>query len=92
MAQQTYPAQQMYQPNVQPVPGQNTIVIGSTQRIIYQSNVRRYEHYKGGMARGLGITQIVIGVLAIVFQIIAITVGNGAAAVAPGIWCGIFVS
>ena len=102
-----YPQQQqMTYPGVaQPVPGQampgqvvpgqqSTIVIGASQppQVIYQQGTLTCEHYQHQQARGLGITQIVCGALAFVFQIIAISVSAGAASVAPGIWCGILVS
>ena len=93
--------------SAQPVPGSaipgqvtsmpaqnNTIVIGATQppQLNYQQNVFQYENYKHITARYLAITQIVVGCLAFLFQIIAIVVSAGASSTSPGIWGGILVS
>ena len=72
----------------------NTVVIGSPQQpqIVYQRNSVRYGNYKNKMARGLGITQIVVGGLAIALQIASILTEAAGFFVAPGIWAGILVS
>ena len=77
----------------QPLQGQqSTIVIGAAQppQIVYQSP-GSYENYKHKMARTLGITQVVVGSLAFIFQISAIVVSAGGADGGTGVWSGILV-
>ena len=49
-------------------------------------------NYASKHAFGLGITEIVLGVLSIIFHIIIIAYKTGVYNIGYGIWCGIFVS
>ena len=53
------------------------------------SNVR--EHYASNQAMGLGCTQLIMGILAFVFQIISIAIQADVTYTGAGIWCGIIV-
>ncbi len=62
---------------------------GPTVLIAPVSNIR--ENYAVKQALILGATQIMIGILSIIFQIVAICVYAALAVVGAGIWCGIMV-
>ena len=55
-----------------------------------------YDRYKHKQSIALGITQVVIGLLCVIFNSVVLGVynypGNGLGAVGHGYWCGILVS
>jgi len=61
-----------------------------------RSRPKTYDRYKHKQSIGLGITQIIIGILCVIFNSVALGVsyygGNGLGAVGHGYWCGIMVS
>ena len=64
--------------------------------MVYMTRPKTYDRYKHKQSIGLGITQIIIGILCIIFNSVALGVSyspeNGLGSVGHGYWCGVLVS
>lgn len=62
----------------------------------FQTRPNTYDRYKHRQSIGLGVTQILIGILCIIFNSVCLGVSyyasNGLGAVGHGYWCGVLVS
>ena len=83
MAQQTTQTTITVPPTGQMVATQPTVVLSQAPSTNVQQN------YAAGQAMGLGCTQIVMGLLAIIFQGVLIHFWSPLRFVGAGIWCGI---
>ena len=83
----TYP-QPQYVQGVQPVAGQ-TIIIQTN----YPSRGSRvHDSYPAKASKVFGLTQLTIGILLVILNIVAIAIDAYLAEVGHGFWCGLFVS
>ncbi len=95
----------MMQPVTQPVPGQvppqgQTIVVTPGSQVVQQPQPRTPAELDRKTSWGLGVTQLVVGIVCLLLEIIVVGVhGRGYSYFTPfygshfqGIWAGVFVS
>ncbi|XP_077868369.1 uncharacterized protein LOC144358578 [Saccoglossus kowalevskii] len=69
---------------------QSPVIQQQQQQQVHTNNNTNRPRYSQKTATALAISQIVLGVLALVFGIVAIEIGCTKSHIGSGIWCGLF--